>query len=402
MKVFKFGGASVNSAKAIRNVASIIRSYYPEKLVVVFSAMGKTTNALEQVVDSAYYKKPDLLQHIAEVYQFHQQILHELFDDKNNPVHHLLDGLMNNIGELAEKTDFCFDEFYDRIVPYGELISTAIISAWFDETGLKNILIPAPTLIKTDAHFRDASVNWQKTSTLISHHINKIFDENPEHIIVTQGFIASTADGKKTTLGREGSDFTASVFAYCLNALSVVVWKDVDGLLNADPVYFDDTRKIDRLSYKETVELAFYGAKILHPKTIKPLQNKNIPLEIKSFCNPGKPGSVIHASEKSDHLIPFLIYKADQTLVSFSTKDFSFVTEDKLHRLFGVFNKMNIRINMMQNSAISFTVCINNPFGKLTTLIECLKAEFEVRYNNGMSLLTIRHFDQALVDRQIV
>jgi aspartate kinase len=401
MRVFKFGGASVKSAGDILNVASIVKSCAGEKLVVVFSAMGKTTNALEDVVSSAYHRKSDLNDKIAVIKDFHQKILDKLFGDSQNPVHHLLDGLIQNIIEFTKNTGFGYDEFYDRIVPFGELISTAIISAWFDETGLKNILIPAPTLIKTNAHFREASVNWEKTHHLIHTNVNKIFDENPGHIILTQGFIAGTPDGRRTTLGREGSDFTASVFAHCLDAGSVVVWKDVEGLLNADPVFFKDTRKIDRLSYREAIELAFYGAKVLHPKTIKPLQNKNIPLEIKSFYKPGLPGSVIQSNKNADHLLPFLILKQDQMLVSFSAKDFSFITEEKLHRLFGIFHKLNIRINLMQNSAISFTVCINNPGNDLAALIALSDQEFEIRYNAKLELLTIRHFNESVIKEHL-
>ncbi|MCF8364483.1 MAG: aspartate kinase [Bacteroidales bacterium] len=397
MKVFKFGGASVKSAKAIKNVASIIRLYQGQELVVVFSAMGKTTNALENVVHAAYNHLPDINEKIDVVRKFHQDILDDLFRDEANPVHHLLDGLMQNIKEFTKHTGFSYDEFYDRIVSWGELISTAIISAWFDETGLKNILIPAPALIKTNDHYRDASVDWQKTCELIGKQIPAIFSQNPYHIIITQGFIASTKDGKRTTLGREGSDFTASVLAFCLNAERVVVWKDVEGLLNADPVYFKNTQKISKLSYRETIELAFYGAKVLHPKTIKPLQNKNIPLEIKSFYQPQEQGSIIQASEKSDCLLPFLILKKNQMLISFSARDFSFVTEDKLHRLFGVFHQLNIRINLMQNSAISFTVCINDAGEKLMEIIGELQHEFEILYNRGLELLTIRHFNDDLL-----
>lgn len=401
MKIFKFGGASVKNAEAIKNVSSIIRSFAGQQLVVVFSAMGKTTNALEEVVHSAFHQKPDVDEKIAVVRKFHQDILDELFQDEANPVHYLLDGLMQNIKEFSRHTAYSYDEFYDRIVSYGELISTAIISAWFDETGLDNILIPAPTLIKTNAHFRDASVDWPKTTELILKHIPTVFSQNPGHIIITQGFIAGATDGRRTTLGREGSDFTASVLAFCLQAERVVVWKDVDGLLNADPVYFKNTQKISRLSYRETIELAFYGAKVLHPKTIKPLQNKNIPLEIKSFYHPGEPGSIIQDSEKSDHLLPFYILKKNQTLISFSARDFSFVTEDKLHRLFGVFHQLNIRINLMQNSAISFTVCINDPAEKITEIIHQLSKEFEILYNSGLELLTIRNFNDEIFRQQI-
>ncbi len=401
MKVFKFGGASVNSATAIRNVAAIIRSYASGQIVVIFSAMGKTTNALEALVQSAFYDKDDFDKNLNIIRRFHQEIIDELFDDPQNPAHYLLDGLMNNLSDYCQKKDMDYDEFYDRIVPFGELISTAIISAWFDQIDLKNILLPAPTLIKTDDRFRDASVDWPQTSGLIVKNVSQTFAENPGHLIISQGFIASTTDGRRTTLGREGSDFSAAIFAWCLDAESLTVWKDVDGLLNADPVYFEETQKIERLSYKEAIELAFYGAKILHPKTIKPLQNKNIPLEIKSFNHPTLPGSIIHISEQCDHLVPFLIYKSDQILLSFSTKDFSFVTEEKLYRLFGIFNQYHIKINLMQNSAISFTVCINDPGDSLQKIINLLSNEFEIRYNRDMHLLTIRHFNQQVIDRHL-
>jgi aspartate kinase len=401
MKVFKFGGASVNSAAAVKNVAAIIRSFATAEIVVVFSAMGKTTNALEALVQSALYARNDFDKNLNIIRTFHQDIIDELFEDPHHPVHYLLDGLMNNLNDYCQKRDLDFDEFYDRIVPFGELISTAIISAWFDHIDLKNILLPAPALIKTDARFRDASVDWSLSAGLIVKNVNQAFAENPGHIIISQGFIASTSDGRRTTLGREGSDFSAAIFAWCLDAESLTVWKDVDGLLNADPVYFADTQKIEELSYKEAIELAFYGAKILHPKTIKPLQNKNIPLLIKSFTKPDLPGSIIQSSEQSDHLVPFLIYKSDQILLSFSTRDFSFVTEEKLYRLFGIFNQYHIKINLMQNSAISFTVCINDPGDSLHAIISLLSDAFEIRYNRDMHLLTIRHFNQQVIDRHL-
>jgi aspartate kinase len=401
MKVFKFGGASVNSAAAIKNVAKILQLYRDEKLIVIFSAMGKTTNSLEAVVDSAFYAKPDLIDKINVVEQYHRQILRALFMGENDPVFYLLDGLISTITRYCAETDFLYDEFYDRIVPFGEFLSTTIISAWFDEIGLKNILVPAPSLIQTNTRFRDAAVDWNKTPERICAFVDATFNENPGHMIITQGFIGGTQDGRRTTLGREGSDFTASVFAYSLNAESVVVWKDVEGLLNADPVYFEDTQKIAQLSYRETIELAFYGAKILHPKTIKPLQNKNIPLHIKSFSNPEGSGSVIHSNEESDHILPFLILKKDQMLLSFSARDFSFITVENLHRLFGVFHDLNIKINLMQNSAISFTICINNPAQKLGLIQDRLKDDFEIRYNDGLELLTIRHFTAEIVDKHL-
>lgn len=401
MKIFKFGGASVKDAEAVKNVASILQQYEGEQLVVVFSAMGKMTNAFEDVVKAAWHKHPDVDEKIAVIEQFHRKVLKELFDDEHNPAFNLLDGLMGNIRDYAAMTDFGFDEFYDRVVPYGELLSTAIISAWFDETGVKNILLPAPSLIKTNNNFRDAAINWEKTYKLIKKNITHTFEENPGHIIITQGFIGSTINGNRTTLGREGSDFTASVFAYCLDAEAVVVWKDVEGLLNADPIFFDNTRKIERISFRETIELAFYGAKILHPKTIKPLQNKNIPLHIKSFYHPETSGTIIHASEKSDSCLPFYILKQDQVLVSFSSRDFSFITEAELHTLFGAFNDFHIKVNLMQNSAISFTACINHPNHKLKALINALSDRFEIRYNEGLELLTIRYFTDEVIREKL-
>jgi aspartate kinase len=392
MKIFKFGGASVNSARAIRNVGVILEKYRQKELVVVFSAMGKTTNMLEAVVDAAWNKSELVNSHIARVADYHRLIVDDLFA-AGHPAHHLLEGLMLNLTTTTESSDFGYDEFYDRVVPFGELLSTAILSAWLDDQGLSNILIPAPSLIKTDNHFRDAAVLWPQTSDRINANIRTVLADNPGHFILTQGFIGSTTDGRRTTLGREGSDFTAAVLAFCLDAQEVTVWKDVDGLLNADPVYFDSTRLIPELSYRETIELAYYGAKILHPKTIKPLHNKNIPLYIRSFFHPELPGSVIQASEQSDTLIPFFILKKEQMLLSFSTRDFSFINEEKLKILFGVFSDQNIRINLMQNSAISFTVCINHPKHKLPLLLDALDDVFEIRYNEGLELLTIRHFE---------
>jgi aspartate kinase len=400
MKIFKFGGASVNSAEAVRNAGSIIRQHRQQELVVVFSAMGKTTNMLEEVVNAAWQKTGNIDQCISKVRNFHTQIVDGIFP-ADHPIHHLLEGLLLNLAATAEDTAFGYDEFYDRVVPFGELMSTAILSAWFDDEGLHGILIPATSLIKTDNHFRDAAVLWPQTCELIQQNVRTVMKENPGYFVITQGFIASTTDGRRTTLGREGSDFTAAVLGYCLDAEEVTVWKDVDGLLNADPVYFDTTRLIPALSYRETIELAYYGAKILHPKTIKPLHNKNIPLHIKSFFHPELPGSVIHANEQSDTLIPFFILKKEQMLLSFSTRDFSFINEEKLKILFGVFSDQSIRINLMQNSAISFTVCITHPQHKLQTLLDALGKVFEIRYNEGLELLTVRHFEEVDLDKML-
>jgi len=403
MRVFKFGGASVNSAEAIKNVTSILRHYQDEKLIVVISAMGKMTNALEKVVDAAFFRRESLANEINIVRNFHREILQGLFPDTDNPVFAVVSGFLDQIGNTAHHPIENYDEFYDRIVPFGEILSTNIIAAYLNENGLKNFLLNAGDVVITNDRFRDAAVDWNITGEKIAKTVTGIFEtvENPQKLIITQGFIGATPEGKPTTLGREGSDFTASVFAFCTNASEVVVWKDVAGLLNADPVYFADTVKIPRLSYREAIELAFFGAKILHPKTIKPLQNKSIPLRIKSFSNPEAEGSLIHKNDTSDQQVPFLILKKEQMLISFSTKDFSFITEEKLHRLFGEFTRQNIKVNLMQNSAISFTVCVNHPGNKLGFLIKSLSIDFDIKYNEKLELLTIRHFNNKIIEKYL-
>jgi aspartate kinase len=399
MQIFKFGGASVNSAAAIKNVVEILKAFKGERLVLVFSAIGKMTNAFEVLVEAAWRSDSALNEKISFIQSFHQDILKELFPDRANPAYNMLAGYLEVVRTLCQTRPLLYDEFYDRIVPFGELISTGIISAYFDEIGLKNILIPAATVIKTNDRFRDAAVNWHITNELITKEMAAVFDKNPDHFVITQGFVGATTDGRRTTLGREGSDFSASVLAFCLDATQVVFWKDVEGLMNCDPSVFDHPVKIDQISYKEAVELTFYGAKILHPKTIKPLQNKNIPLRIRSFKNPSAPGSVIHKSETNDKRIPVLILKENQALLSFSTKDFSFINEENLQRIFGVFHRYHIKINLMQNSAISFTVCVNDPGNRLEQLSKELTSDYEIKYNTGLRLLTIRNFTEAMVKK---
>ena len=402
MKVFKFGGASVNSAAAFKNVANILKDYRSESLIVVFSAMGKMTNAFEEIVDAGFYNKPDLEKKIEAVEDFHFHVAGELFDNPQSEVFEELHEAFADLYAAIGKPSSNFDAYYDSIVPFGELCSTIINSHYLMSQGIYNNLIDAKQFIVTDDNFRDAAINWELTSKKISLiYISEVLISGMAPLFVTQGFIGATSDGRSTTLGREGSDFTASILAYCLNAEEVVVWKDVDGLLNADPVYFDETVKVDQLSYRETIELSFYGAKILHPKTIKPLQNKKIPLRIKSFYKPHETGSLIHESRESDYLLPFLILKKDQILISFSTKDFSFINEENIQKLFGEFSLLNIKVNLMQNSAISFTVCVNNPGDKLQALIDRMRNDFEIFYNDGLELLTIRHFDDEILKKHL-
>ncbi|MBE0638899.1 MAG: aspartate kinase [Bacteroidales bacterium] len=398
MKIFKFGGASVTSAAAVKNVAGILSHFAEEQLILVFSAMGKTTNALEKVVNAAFYKTPDLKSKISLVKDFHVEIVKSLFDQSSHSCYEQVSRVFKKLEALTDQPDCSYDEFYDRIVPLGEILTTTIISNYLTECGLKNSVIQATEMIATNNRFRDAAVDWIRTEELITRQINATKLNQDGQMMITQGFIGFSTDGKTTTLGREGSDFTASILAYCLNAEEVIVWKDVDGLLNADPACFSETVKIDHISYYDVIELAFYGAKILHPKTIKPLQNKSIPLRIKSFFHPLASGTLIDNHSSGDTNVPFFIKKQDQALVSFVSKDFSFIAEDKLYKLFGVFDQLNLKINLMQNAAISFTIITNDPADKMNAMLDELKNEFDIRYNRGLELLTIRNFNDLILD----
>jgi aspartate kinase len=401
MKVFKFGGASVNSASAVKNVAAILTGYKNEKSVVVFSAMAKTTNALEKFVKAAFDQLPETRSLLAGVMDFHLNIVNELFADQSHIVFEQVGQMFRRISNISAIVNCSYDEFYDRIVPFGELLSTAIIGHYLNQSGIIVRELPAGEMIITNNRFRDAAPDWKTTEETIRLKTGSAMGTENCNAVITQGFIGATADGRSTTLGREGSDFTASILAYCLDADEVVVWKDVDGLLNADPAYFNNTVKIDHLSYHEAIELSFYGAKILHPKTIKPLQNKSIPLRIKSFDNIGSTGTLIDNRSTGEMKIPFLIKKSDQMVISFTAKDFSFIAEDKLHRLFGVFDHLNLKINLMQNSAISFTIVTNHLNDKLELLMQELDDEFDIRYNEHIELLTIRYFYDTIIDQEL-
>jgi aspartate kinase len=402
MKIFKFGGASVNSAEAVKNMAEIVRDHYSGSMILVFSAMGKTTNALEEVVAAGFEKDGKALDKLEEIQRFHRQIAEALFDDVFPEVLHEIEVLFEQLSAITDTPSDDYDAYYDAIVPFGEKLSCMIANRYLSSVGLANAYVDAQTFLITDGRFRHAAVNWDETCKRIRGVFGSVRQPGSgSRLFVTEGFIGSTPDGHSTTLGREGSDFTASLLAYCLDAEEVVVWKDVAGLMNADPVCFADAVRVERLSYGETIELAYYGAKILHPKTIKPLQNKNIPLRIKSFFQPGQPGSLIAGNVDSDQPVPFFILKHNQVLVSFRSRDFSFVTEKRLQKFFEVFNQMDIKINLMQNSAISFTVCINHPGEKLQRLIKQLSDDFEVFYNEGLELLTIRHFNEEVIGKYL-
>ena len=393
MKVFKFGGASVNSTAAVRNMASIVKKYYGEPLVVVVSAMGKTTNRLEQLVPGVRPKEehPLLLE---ELQAYHTQMVRELFSDSLHPVYadvaRLFDQLKQQISQ--EPTNYNYD--YDQTVCFGELLSTTIISHYLNSIGLVNKWIDIRTIIHTDEHYREGLVDFEQTRRNAS----VLMQQDDCQTYVTQGFIAGTASGHTTTLGREGSDYSASILSYCLEAESMTIWKDVPGFLNADPKFFQNTVKIAQIPYNEAIELAYYGASVIHPKTVKPIQNKNVELHIKSFLDPEAEGSVIGPYKTIEPLTPLYIFKNNQTLLSILPKDFSFIAEDNLQTIFTALAELNIRVNLMQNSALSFSICIDDNEMLLSQLQERLSTQFRLRYNRGLQLITIRYYTQHIID----
>ncbi len=393
VKVFKFGGASVKNADAVRNVASILQLYEGDKLVVVISAMGKTTNSLE-IIHNARFHKQDYKSELQKIKDYHFEIAKELFDENSASmiaVHHQFDALEE---KLAEPCSQNFDLEYDQVVCFGELISTAILQAYLQSQNFSCAWLDARQIVRTDNRFRDARVNWVH-SAASTDQIRLVLEK--KNIVIVQGFIGSTSTGLSTTLGREGSDFTGAIMAYLLDAESVTIWKDVPGMLNADPKWFNDTVKLDKISFREAIELAYYGASVIHPKTIKPLQNKNIPLYIKSFLDPTAAGSVIQENMDYDNLVPSYIFKADQVLVSITPKDFSFIVEDNLKEIFSTLSQLGIRISLMENSAISFSIVVDKDDYKLEKLFEVLKENYQVRYNENLTLITVRHWDEKTI-----
>lgn len=402
LKVFKFGGASVKDADSVRNVATILKNHAPEKLVVIVSAMGKTTNALEKVLHAWYENDERLSAFIEDTITYHQEIINALFPDKSHPAHFKTNLLFGELeGHLFTPPSLNYDFDYDQVVSFGELISTTIISEFLRSEGFNSQWFDVRDMIRTDGNWREGKVDWETSEKLIREKTG-IFLKNTATkpaIVLTQGFLGSTAEGFTTTLGREGSDYSAAIFAYALDAEEMVIWKDVPGLLNADPKYFSVTEKLASISYREAIELSYYGATIIHPKTIKPLQNKDIPLRIKSFVHPEEEGSIIHQDTASDSLIPSFIFKVDQVLISIIPKDFSFIDELSLSEILAVFAHNSIHISLMQNSAISFSVCVDNNERKLSQLFDELGKNYKIRYNKGLELITIRHYDQATIDR---
>tara|TARA_B100000927_G_scaffold60457_1_gene47081 strand:- start:886 stop:2124 length:1239 start_codon:yes stop_codon:yes gene_type:complete len=392
MKVFKFGGVSIQSSTAIRNVVDIIKKSNFTDLIIVVSAMGKTTNSLEEIVDQFFFNKRLSLEKIKN---FHLAIVDDLFEE-NHSIYADLNALFLELEWLLnDKPIRSYDYYYDQIVSFGELFSSKIISEYLNFLKIKNNLIDARDIIRTDNSFRNAQINWEVTKKLI---LKKI-DNNS--ILITQGFIGCTSENFTTTLGREGSDFTAALIANVVKSNELVIWKDVPGILSSDPRFFKKSIKIDRLSYNEAIELAYYGAKVIHPKTIQPLKEKNIPLIVRSFKDVSLKGTIVSSNSEISPLLPFYILKENQVLISISAQDLSFIIEDSLSHIFSLFSKYNVKVNLMQNSAVSFSVCVDYDKHKLTKLIEELKINYKVLFNYDLLLYTIRHYDQKSIDEII-
>ncbi len=392
MKIFKFGGASIKDADGVKNVSEVLKITNEKNLVIVVSAMGKTTNLLEKVV--AEYlndNRNKCKEFVSEFKEYHLEILGGLFENRNHPVYEdvsKLFGKMVTFLDVNKSKNHAF--LYDQVVSFGELVSSTIVSAYLSEIGLKNKFLDVRKCIKTDANYRDANVDWEATQKKIQKKVSA------NGITITQGFLGSeTTNNFTTTLGREGSDYTAAIFAYCLNAESVTIWKDVPGVLNADPRYFTQTMLLNHISYREAIELAFYGASVIHPKTLQPLQRKEIPLFVKSFLNPTAPGTCVGKGVTLDPQTSCFILKKDLVLISLSSLDFSFMMEDNIGDVFKWLHKHKMKVEMIQNSAISFSVCVNDKFNNLEALLAKLREKFSVKWNENVTLYTIRHFNTA-------
>ncbi|MDD2982118.1 MAG: aspartate kinase [Crocinitomicaceae bacterium] len=399
MLVFKFGGASVKDASAVRNVAKILNLFPKEQLLVVISAMGKTTNLLETVINAFWNKEFKAFETaIHEAEKYHLQIADDLFEDRTTSIFTEIKQLFKDLLQRKEEipsSDFSME--YDQIVSLGELLSTKIVHAFLEKENYSIAWADARKLICTDDSYRDGTVDWTRTQTAIESALIPVFEK--KNIVITQGFIGSSAQNKTVTLGREGSDYSAGIFAFCTNADSVTIWKDVPGMLNADPKYFDDTVKLDEISFKEAIELSYYGASVIHPKTIKPLQNKNIPLYVKSFIAPAEKGTIIHSCMDYDELVPSFIVKHKQLLMSIMPKDFSFMVEENLREVFELLSKTKVKINLMQNSALSFSFLVDEDKIDFDRLLTLFQRNYNVKFNRDLELVTIRHYDQATIDK---
>ena len=394
MLVFKFGGASVKDATAVRNLAGILKKY-DDDIVVVVSAMGKITNAMEQVTYDYFTGNGEAMNSLQKVNDYHQEIMKELFPSPQHPVYKRIGDIFLSLeSKFQSPPGLNFDFEYDQIVSAGELISTLIIATYLNDAGIRTEWKDIRNSLKTDDTYREGRVNWELSDVLIK----SDFRFTGCRFLLTQGFLASNVDNYTTTLGREGSDYTAAILAFILEAEKVVIWKDVPGVLNADPKFYSDTVLLKEISFYDAIELAFYGAKVIHPKTIQPLQRKNIKLFVKSFLHPEDEGTMI-GDITYEKLIPSFIFKIDQSLFHFYPKDFSFIAEHNLEVIIGCFARNGLRINMMQNSAISFQVCVNNDKLRIQKIMAELKEYFLIEMENGLELATIRYYDETTINR---
>ena len=401
MNVFKFGGASVKDASGVRNVVQIMRQNLHEPICIVVSAMGKTTNALEQICNAYFNQTGEAVALLEQLKANHFSIVRELFPNERHPVEDDLEDIFAELYWAVEETQIkAYDYEYDQIVSQGEFLSTRIVAAYLNACDIPTIWIDARDLIHTDNTYREGSVNWEQTQHAIRARMGaKVLNNKPVRFI-TQGFIGGTSENFTTTLGREGSDYSAAILAYCLDAQDVTIWKDVPGVLNADPREFPQAQLLPALSYYDAIELAYYGATVIHPKTIKPLQNKSIPLYVKSFLDPNAPGTCISENELRQE-VPTYIFKKQQVLISVSPKDFSFILEENLRDLFELFSQSRAHVSLMQNSALSFSVCLTIEPNRLETLILQLDQKYKVRYNEHCELITIRNYTDALAAQLI-
>jgi aspartate kinase len=396
MNIFKFGGASVNSAEGVKNFVKIVQSYKDETIVVL-SAMGKTTNALEQITHDFCTKSDLIKSKFLAVKSYHLDIINKLFLNKEDIVYEKANQLFNQLYTYLQREptlDYDFD--YDQIVSFGELLSTTIVSEYLRLSGSPNKWIDIRTCLKTDNTYREGKVDWELSQKLVP----QTFSFDSTFVYVTQGFLGGTTTNQTTTLGREGSDYTAAILSYILDVDKLSIWKDVPGIMNADPKWLDDAQKLDRISYQEAIELAFYGAKVIHPKTIQPIKRKKIPLQVRSFINYSEPGTLIStASKQMEKQLPVYIRKQEQVLISIRPTDFSFILEESLSSLFALFAKHRMKVNLTQNSAISFSVCVDKSERRLNNLLDEISEDFEVKYNDDVELITIRHHDEEAVER---
>lgn len=397
MEVFKFGGASVKDNESIRKIPQILELYNNKELVIVISAMGKTTNAMERITDAYFSGSTNLSSEINKIEKYHFDIINDLFPNKTNPVYHDISKIFEELRSYVLKhSSNNYGYEYDRIVSVGEMISSKILNHYLNLCGIESQWFDITNIIITDNQHRNATVNWTKTIE----NINNVFIPVIKNcrITVVQGFIGRAENNEIITLGREGSDYSASIIAFCLDAEKVTIWKDVPGVLNADPKFFSETVKIDELSYLDAVELAYYGASVIHPKTIKPLENKKIPLIVKSFIEPSAEGTSVHSNTQKLP-VPMYIVKKDQILISIYPNDFSFIEEENLRDIFSVFAKHKTGINLMQNTAISFSLVTDYNPTKTEIIINELKEHFKVKYNKGLELITIRNYDLSTINK---